>query len=324
MPGVRSVALGAWVRAASLHESPENMGVSHLLEHMVFKGTDAAPPQELALALESVGGSLDAYTSREHTAYQARVLDEHVEICGRCSRRPDLPSAAPPVGSRSRAQGRARGDQHRRGYARRSRLRAAWRAAVGRPSLRLPDPRHSRHVKALSTGDLRALARARVSSRSDGGRRGGEHRARRSARASQPGRVDRSLAAASHDCNRWRPSRFCPRSRISSARAPRPMSGIGSGDLTHDPAPVRADAGEHAARRRHELAAVPAGSRGARAGVRCAHLSELSRRYGGARGVCRNGPENASDSPSTRYATSLHACRPREFPKMSLPLAKTS
>jgi predicted Zn-dependent peptidase len=56
------------------------MGLSHLLEHMVFKGTERRTARELALALESVGGSLDAYTSREHTAYQARVLDEDVEI----------------------------------------------------------------------------------------------------------------------------------------------------------------------------------------------------------------------------------------------------
>ena len=80
MPGVRSVALGAWVRAASLHESPETMGLSHLLEHMVFKGTERRSAREIAIALECVGGSLDAYTSREHTSYQARVLDEHVQI----------------------------------------------------------------------------------------------------------------------------------------------------------------------------------------------------------------------------------------------------
>lgn len=80
MPGVRSVALGAWVRAASLHESPETMGLSHLLEHMVFKGTERRSAKEIAVALECVGGSLDAYTSREHTSYQARVLDEHVQI----------------------------------------------------------------------------------------------------------------------------------------------------------------------------------------------------------------------------------------------------
>ena len=78
MPGVRSVAFGAWVRAASLHEPRERMGVSHLLEHMVFKGTARRTAHEIALSLEALGGSLDAYTSREHTVYQGRVLDEHL------------------------------------------------------------------------------------------------------------------------------------------------------------------------------------------------------------------------------------------------------
>jgi len=78
MPGVRSVAIGAWVRAASLHEAPEKMGVSHFLEHMVFKGSERRSARELALSLESLGGALDAYTGREHTSFQARVLDEHL------------------------------------------------------------------------------------------------------------------------------------------------------------------------------------------------------------------------------------------------------
>jgi len=78
MPGVRSIAFGAWVRSASLNERPEVMGVSHLLEHMVFKGTARRTAKEIALSLEALGGSLDAYTSREHTVFQARVLDEHL------------------------------------------------------------------------------------------------------------------------------------------------------------------------------------------------------------------------------------------------------
>ena len=78
VPGARSVAFGAWVRAATLHERPEQMGVSHLLEHMVFKGTRTRSAQQIALALETLGGSLDAYTEREHKSYQARVLDEHL------------------------------------------------------------------------------------------------------------------------------------------------------------------------------------------------------------------------------------------------------
>lgn len=78
MSGVRSVALGAWIRRASAHERREQMGVSHLLEHMVFKGTHRRSAREIAVALESLGGSLDAFTAREHTSFQARVLDEHL------------------------------------------------------------------------------------------------------------------------------------------------------------------------------------------------------------------------------------------------------
>jgi predicted Zn-dependent peptidase len=72
---VRSAAVGIWVRSASAHEVRAKMGVSHLLEHMVFKGTQKRSAQEIALALEARGGSLDAYTSRDTTAFQARVLD---------------------------------------------------------------------------------------------------------------------------------------------------------------------------------------------------------------------------------------------------------
>ena len=56
MPGVRSVAFGAWVRSASIHETRERMGVSHMLEHMVFKGTRQRSARDIALALESLGG----------------------------------------------------------------------------------------------------------------------------------------------------------------------------------------------------------------------------------------------------------------------------
>lgn len=75
LPGVRSVAAGVWVRTASAHEPRAKMGVSHLLEHMVFKGTERRSARQLALELEVRGGSLDAYTSRDHTNYQAHVLD---------------------------------------------------------------------------------------------------------------------------------------------------------------------------------------------------------------------------------------------------------
>ncbi|MDT8340187.1 MAG: pitrilysin family protein [Longimicrobiales bacterium] len=78
VPTVRSVAAGVWVRQGPVHEAPAVMGVSHLLEHMVFKGTHTRSARDIALSLEALGGSLDAYTSREHTSYQARVLDRHL------------------------------------------------------------------------------------------------------------------------------------------------------------------------------------------------------------------------------------------------------
>ncbi len=80
LPGVRSVSLGTWVQTASAHEDPRHMGVSHMLEHMVFKGTERRTAKELALALEIRGGSLDAYTSRDHTSYQAHVLDSDLPV----------------------------------------------------------------------------------------------------------------------------------------------------------------------------------------------------------------------------------------------------
>lgn len=80
MPGVRSASIGVWVRAGSVYETPETMGVSHMLEHMVFKGTARRSAHELALVIERLGGVLDAYTTREHTCYQAKVLDEHTDI----------------------------------------------------------------------------------------------------------------------------------------------------------------------------------------------------------------------------------------------------
>jgi predicted Zn-dependent peptidase len=80
LPGVRSVAAGVWVRTASAHEPRGKMGVSHLLEHMVFKGTERRTARQLAQELEARGGNLDAYTSRDHTNYQAHVLDDDLPL----------------------------------------------------------------------------------------------------------------------------------------------------------------------------------------------------------------------------------------------------
>ena len=80
VPRVRSVAFGAFVRAGSLHESRARMGIAHLLEHMVFKGTPTRTARQLSLDVETLGGSLDAYTTREYTSYQARLLAEDLRV----------------------------------------------------------------------------------------------------------------------------------------------------------------------------------------------------------------------------------------------------
>lgn len=80
MDGMRSVAVGLWVRWGASNDPAEQMGAAHLLEHMIFKGTRKRSAREIALEIEGLGGALDAYTSREHTACQARVLDEHLPI----------------------------------------------------------------------------------------------------------------------------------------------------------------------------------------------------------------------------------------------------
>jgi predicted Zn-dependent peptidase len=80
LPWLRSAALGVWVRSASAHEPRAKMGVSHLLEHMVFKGTERRSAHEIALTLEVRGGSLDAWTGRDHTSFQAHTLDADLPL----------------------------------------------------------------------------------------------------------------------------------------------------------------------------------------------------------------------------------------------------
>jgi predicted Zn-dependent peptidase len=80
MPGIESAALGIWVNTGSRNESPAQMGVSHMLEHMAFKGTATRTARAIAEEIEAVGGVLNAYTSREQTAFHARVLKEDVPL----------------------------------------------------------------------------------------------------------------------------------------------------------------------------------------------------------------------------------------------------
>jgi predicted Zn-dependent peptidase len=80
MPQLESASLGVWVNCGARHESLPIMGVSHMLEHMAFKGTERRTARGIAEEIEAVGGALNAYTSREQTAFHARVLKADVPV----------------------------------------------------------------------------------------------------------------------------------------------------------------------------------------------------------------------------------------------------
>src|SRR6476620_259776 len=80
MPDVRSVALGFWVDVGSRDETPQLGGVSHFLEHLLFKGTEQRTAREIAEAVEAVGGEMNAFTTKEYTAFYTRLLDEDVDL----------------------------------------------------------------------------------------------------------------------------------------------------------------------------------------------------------------------------------------------------
>jgi predicted Zn-dependent peptidase len=80
MQHVRSVSVGIWVRNGSRREVPAENGLAHFLEHMVFKGTDRRSAEDIAREMDSVGGMLDAFTSKEQICFNAKVLDEHLPI----------------------------------------------------------------------------------------------------------------------------------------------------------------------------------------------------------------------------------------------------
>ncbi len=80
MPHLRSVSVGVWIRTGSRREPAELNGISHFIEHMVFKGTERRTAEEIARAIDSVGGMLDAFTAKEMICFNVKVLDEHLPI----------------------------------------------------------------------------------------------------------------------------------------------------------------------------------------------------------------------------------------------------
>ncbi|MFY9780906.1 MAG: pitrilysin family protein [Candidatus Baltobacteraceae bacterium] len=80
MPHVRSASLGIWADVGSAAERPEQRGISHLIEHMLFKGTERRSARQIAETMDGVGGNLNAFTDKEATCYYAKVVDTHVPL----------------------------------------------------------------------------------------------------------------------------------------------------------------------------------------------------------------------------------------------------
>ncbi|MBI4460715.1 MAG: insulinase family protein [Acidobacteria bacterium] len=80
IPSVRSVAVGIWLATGSRQEKPERNGISHFIEHMVFKGTETRTAEDIARSVDSIGGHLDAFTAKECVSFNTVVLDEHLGV----------------------------------------------------------------------------------------------------------------------------------------------------------------------------------------------------------------------------------------------------
>jgi len=80
MPHIRSVAIGIWIRTGSRHEVPERNGISHFVEHMVFKGTRNRTAEDIARQVDSIGGNMDAFTAKETICFNVKVLDDHMPV----------------------------------------------------------------------------------------------------------------------------------------------------------------------------------------------------------------------------------------------------
>src|SRR5213595_1627815 len=80
MTQVRSISIGVWLTRGSRHETAEQGGIAHFVEHMLFKGTGTRTAEDIAQQIDSIGGQLDAFTAKEYASYYIKVLDEHLPL----------------------------------------------------------------------------------------------------------------------------------------------------------------------------------------------------------------------------------------------------
>ena len=179
MPHVETVSLGVWVGAGARHEREAEHGISHLLEHMAFKGTDRRSASDIAEQIEAVGGELNAATSLETTAYYARVLEADVglalDILADILHIPRY--AAGRAGARAR--GDPAGDRRHPRQPGRDRLRAAAGRGLSGTGHRPADSRHRRERQQFQRHRPAHLPEGQLRRRAHGSVGGGESRSRR-------------------------------------------------------------------------------------------------------------------------------------------------
>ena len=186
MPHLESAAIGIWVGAGSRSERDEEHGLSHLLEHMAFKGTTTRSAADIAEEIEAVGGEVNAATSVETTSYYARILKADVPARPRHPLRHPPQLGVRPRGARARAACHPPGDRRGARCARGPRLRHLRRVGLPRPADRPQHPRHGRDGEGRGFADARLISRPALSRPGDGRRRGGRRRPRPARRSRQP------------------------------------------------------------------------------------------------------------------------------------------
>jgi hypothetical protein len=133
MPHVRSVSMGVWVDVGARDESEAQSGLSHFIEHMIFKGTTRRSAYQIAKEFDAIGGHTNAFTSMENTCYHAKVMDTHLDTMVEILSDIFLNSVFDPPRGRTRTAGHLPGDRHGRRHPRRVCPSSGRRQFLGRP-----------------------------------------------------------------------------------------------------------------------------------------------------------------------------------------------
>ena len=287
MPHLETASLGVWVGSGSRDEKPDEHGISHLLEHMAFKGTTRRTARQIAEEIEAVGGDLNAATSVEtHGLLRARAQGRRA-AGARCplrhSVRPDLRCRR----TAARAECDRAGDRRRRG-----RRPTIWCSTVCRrprfPTSRSAAPSSARRetVRSFNAGALRSLSRAQLPRARHG--RGGGRRGRSRAIVAE---VEQRFASFNGPAAPApEPAHFRGGTRVETRDLEQVHIALGAARRAGQRRSAALQpAGFHQrARRRHVFAAVPGSAREARALLHDLRLPHALFRHGHVRALCRH------------------------------------